>query len=99
MQRPQDLTDHVGGAYFAPTYESRDESPSSNLGRVKQGKSNPRVDDMDPQFKGRSPQRKEREQLGREQLSRSRTTSSKTLHKTSPREVASGDRGDGVGRK
>ena len=40
--------DHVGRARLAETCGSRDESPSSNLGRVKQGEAI-RVDDMDPQ--------------------------------------------------
>ena len=56
VQRPHDQVDCVGRARLVESCESRDESPCSNLGRV-----NPRV-------KGRHPQRKEREQLGREQL-------------------------------
>ena len=39
---------YVGRARLAETCGSRDESPSSNLGRVKQGDA-VRVDDMDPQ--------------------------------------------------
>ena len=62
MQRPHDRMDHVGRVRLAETCESRDDSPSPNLGRVEQGEVIG-ADDMDPPFTGRSPQRKEREPL------------------------------------
>ena len=50
--------DHDGRARLAETCGARDQSPSSNLGRVIQGNAI-RVDDMDPQVEKGSREKRE----------------------------------------
>ena len=87
-----DQMDPVRRARVAETCESGDESPSSNLGRVKQGEAI-RVDGMDLQVKGQASATK------RQRTARTRASLTQSCQPSRPHTrrrrwtVASGDRG------